>query len=126
MSQRHLLAMLLILAPSVRAAEPQVSAPAANARHGQQLYMAEGCYECHGTRGAGALNNGPQIAPNPIAWTAFLYQMRNPIGAPRYGNMKMPKYGPGVLSDAEIADIYAYVVSIKPGPSAASIPLLGR
>jgi mono/diheme cytochrome c family protein len=118
--------MFLIFAPWVRAAEPPASGPAGDARRGEQLYMGVGCYECHGTRGAGALNNGPQIAPNPIGWTAFIYQMRHPIGAPRFGNMKMPMYGPKVLSDAQIADIYAYLLSIKPGPSAASIPLLSR
>jgi len=123
---RYLLVMLLILAPPVRAAEPQVSAAAGDARRGEQLYMTVGCYECHGTRGAGALNNGPQIAPNPIAWMAFLYQMRHPIGAPRYGNMKMPQYGPKVLTDAQIADIYAYVSTIKSGPASPSIPLLRR
>jgi mono/diheme cytochrome c family protein len=121
-----LLTFVLAFVPSMRAAEPGVSTPAGNARRGEQLFMAVGCYECHGTRGAGALNNGPPLAPNPTSWTAFLYQMRHPIGAPRYGNMKMPKYGPKVLSDAQIADLYAYLLSIKPGPSAASILLLGR
>ena len=88
--------------------------------------MVFACYECHGTRGAGSLNNGPQIAPNPIAWTAFMYQLRHPIGAPSFGLIKMPMYGPKVLSDAQIADIYAYLLSITPGPSAASIALLSH
>jgi mono/diheme cytochrome c family protein len=36
----------------------------------------------------------------------------------------MPRYPVEVLSDQEMADIYAYVASIKPGPAAKDIPLL--
>jgi mono/diheme cytochrome c family protein len=36
----------------------------------------------------------------------------------------MPRYPVEYLSDQQLADIYAYVASIKPGPSAKDIPLL--
>jgi len=36
----------------------------------------------------------------------------------------MPAYRQAFVSDQEIADIYAYLVSIKPSPAAKGIPLL--
>jgi hypothetical protein len=36
----------------------------------------------------------------------------------------MPRYDVTHVSDAELADIYAYVVSMKRGRKAAEIPLL--
>lgn len=102
-------------------AEP--GAPAGNAQRGKRLYLAVGCYECHGTTGAGA-TTGPQIAPNPVPFPAFVYQLRHPLGSPPYGNIKMPRYGETVLSDSQAADIYAYLASIGPSPPASKIPLL--
>lgn len=103
----------------------QAATPAGNAQRGQHLYLAVGCYECHGTTGTGAIT-GPKIAPNPIPFPAFIYQLRHPLGAPSYGNIKMPAYGEAVLSDAQVADLYAYLASIGPSPPASKIPLLNR
>jgi mono/diheme cytochrome c family protein len=36
----------------------------------------------------------------------------------------MPRYAAEFLSDEELADIYAYLVSIKPGAKASEITLL--
>jgi mono/diheme cytochrome c family protein len=36
----------------------------------------------------------------------------------------MPPYSAKNLPEQDLADIYAYIVSIKPGPRAAEIPLL--
>jgi hypothetical protein len=36
----------------------------------------------------------------------------------------MPAYRKQFLSDQELTDIYAYIVSIKPSPEAKDIPLL--
>jgi len=38
----------------------------------------------------------------------------------------MPPYIAKYLNDQDFADIYAYLVSIKPGPSAKDIPLLNE
>ncbi len=103
----------------------QSDTPPGNAQRGKRLYLAVGCYECHGTTGTGAIT-GPKIAPNPVPFPAFIYQLRHPLGSPPYGNIKMPAYGDTVLSDAQAADIYAYLASIGPSPSASKIPLLNR
>ena len=36
----------------------------------------------------------------------------------------MPRYPAEFLSDQELADIYAYIASIKPGREAKDLPLL--
>lgn len=98
--------------------------PAGDAKHGYALFMRDGCYECHnvqgegsGRRGNGSSQVGPNIAPKPIAWTAFASQVRRPRDI-------MPSYGPASVSDQDLADIYSYLASIPAGKPAADIPLL--
>ena len=111
--------------PSAPPSAPHAAATAGDAQRGERLFRAIGCYECHGTTGAGA-NIAPKIAPNPIPLPAFIYQLRHPIGTPSYGNMKMPAYGATVLSDSQVGDLYAYLLSIKPGKAATQIGLLNH
>ena len=91
-------------------------APAGSAAHGEQLFVSVGCYACHGTVGQGA-STGPRLAPNPIDFAAFQQQVRQP-------RQDMPRFAPQFLSDADLADIYAYLQSIPAGPSPTSVPLL--
>jgi hypothetical protein len=49
-----------------------------NATRGKQLYMNTGCYQCHGTRGAGGGFAGPRLTPTPIPFEGFLQQLRHP------------------------------------------------
>lgn len=91
--------------------------PAGNADNGKQLFTRAGCYECHDRQGQGGGGTGPRLAPNPIPFTAFLHQCRQPAD-------EMPPYTSKVLSDAQIADIYAFLQSIPKPPAASSIPLL--
>lgn len=114
--------MLVSLAGSLATAA-SAAAPPGRAQQGKQLFLANGCYSCHGTTGTGDLV-GPRLGPGPIPWAAFLYQLRHPSGTPSYGAIRMPMFGPAVLTDAQAADIYAYLSSIKPGPPASSIALL--
>ena len=86
-----------------------------NATRGKQLYLATGCYQCHGTRGAGGA--GPRLAPGPIPIAAFKLQLRRP-------RVRMPIYTDVVMPDADVADIYAYLLTIPKGRTAAEIPML--
>src|ERR1700753_761665 len=61
-----------------------------DATHGKQLYLATGCYQCHGTRGAGGA--GPRLAPGTIPIEAYKIQLRHP-------RAPMPIYTPVVMSD---------------------------
>ena len=109
-------AFLLVLAASAVLAQEQ--APAGSVERGYQAYMKFQCYTCHGTVGQGAdRGTGPKLAPNPSPYAAFALQMRSP-------RQDMPAYRKQFLSDQDLADIYAYLSSIKPSPPANDISLL--
>jgi mono/diheme cytochrome c family protein len=106
--QRTALSLLLLIGGCATAAA-QAPAPAGNAANGYKLYMADGCYQCHGTVGQGSRGTGPRLAPEPLPYENFANQLRKPANT-------MPPYTALVLSDAQLADIYAYVMSL-PGPA---------
>lgn len=109
-------AVLWIFAASAVFAAEQ--APAGSSERGHEAYMKFQCYTCHGTVGQGAeRGTGPKLAPNPVSYATFARQMRTP-------RQDMPAYRKQFLSDQDLADIYAYLVSIKPAPAAKDIPLL--
>ena len=93
-------------------------APAGDAARGKALFMKNMCYTCHGTAGQGGdRGSGPRIAYDVWPWEAFSQQVRRP-------RESMPRYAAEHVSDADLADIYAYVSSVKRGPKASEIPLL--
>ena len=93
-------------------------APSGDVQRGHAAYMKYQCYTCHGTVGQGGERGaGPTLAPNPFPWAGFEHQVRTP-------RQDMPPYRKAHLPDPELADIYAYVRSIKPSPDATSIPML--
>ena len=113
-------AVLLGLAGTMMAAVSavaQTAAPQGNARNGEKLYKDVGCYQCHNYQGQGG-GAGPRIVPL-IPLTGFSAYLRAP-------KAQMPPYTAKVLSDAQMADIYAYLQAIPKGPSAKSIPLLNE
>ena len=89
-----------------------------SATKGKQLFTKDGCYECHGTQGQGT-SAGARLAPKPIALAALIAYVRQPKG-------QMPPYTAKVVSDAELADIRAYLASIPEPPPAKNIPLLNQ
>jgi mono/diheme cytochrome c family protein len=76
-------------------------------QRGHQIFMQDGCYECHGTVGQGGAA-GPRIAPEPMPVEAIIAYLRRPAG-------QMPPFSPKVLSDDEIRDIHAYLSSVPGG-----------
>jgi cytochrome c553 len=103
-----------VAAPAQASTAPAL---AGNADNGKQLFARTGCYECHDRQGQGGTGTGPRLAPNPIPFSAFVHQCRQPVD-------EMPPYTSKVLSDAQLADIYAFLQSVPKPPAAASIPLL--
>ena len=90
-----------------------------DAANGKRLFMTVGCYECHGTTGAGGGFAGPRLAPNPLPFVGVKAKLRTASG-------RMPVFSEAVLKDSEIADIYAYLQSIPAGKSAHDIALLNH
>ena len=109
-------AMTITLTATLTAAIAQ-EAPAGAVERGQVIFQHQLCFNCHGTVGQGGGVAGPKIAPQPFAWPAFSQQVRAPRQA-------MPPYTAKNLPEQDLADIYAYLLSIKPGARAADIPLL--
>jgi ubiquinol-cytochrome c reductase cytochrome c subunit len=99
------------------APQQPAAAPAGNAEQGQKLYVSYGCYQCHGREAQGSSATGPRLGPRPIAFTAFSRYVRNPTG-------QMPPYTSRVVTDAAMADIYAFVQARPAPPAAQTIPLL--
>jgi len=94
-------------------------APAGNAADGKRIFLADGCFTCHGRSGQGGAYNGPApiLAHTALPFDGFKGQVRNPAN-------DMPAYSDAVLSDKDIADIYAFVESLPGARSAKDIPLL--
>jgi mono/diheme cytochrome c family protein len=74
---------------------------------GKTLFARVGCYECHGYAAQGGAA-GPHIAAIAWPYAAFAAYVRHPA-------REMPPFTAKVLSDADLAAIYAYVRSL-PAP----------
>lgn len=83
---------------------------------GREAYIRVGCWSCHGYEAQGGIA-GPRLAPDPLPFEAFAIVVRRAVA-------EMPNYSAQVLSDEELADIYAYLLTIAPSPDPGSIPLL--
>ena len=107
-------AFLKSVAPASQAGE----APQGNAANGKKLFVAYGCYQCHGYEGQGA-STGPRIGPPPLSLAFLLSYVRHPTG-------QMPPYTEKVVSDQDLTDIFAYLKSMPQPARASSIPLLNQ
>jgi ubiquinol-cytochrome c reductase cytochrome c subunit len=87
------------------------------AERGKATYIAKGCARCHGTVGQGGGFGAARLAPDPLPLDALTQFIRGATGP-------MPAYGPAILSDAELADIHAYLAAIPPPPAVSTVPAL--
>ncbi len=96
-------------------------AHAGDAARGKAAYMKNGCWQCHGTEGQGSLITSANkvLAPDPLPYEAFAAFVRST-------NRAMPPYSETMLSDADLADIHAYLESIGRPKDYKTIPLLSR
>ena len=93
----------------------QQSSPAGNGDSGKRLFLRDGCWECHGYAGQGG-RDGARLADTALSVAQLTRYVRKPTGA-------MPAYIDKVLSDQELADIYAYLKTL-PVKQVKDIPLL--
>jgi mono/diheme cytochrome c family protein len=96
-------------------------APPGDAGNGKRVYLADGCFTCHGRAGQGGNFNGlaPGLARTEMPFDAFKNQLREPAN-------DMPAYATAVLSDQEIADMYAFVQSLPGARPAKDIAILNE
>ena len=89
--------------------------------NGKRVYLADGCFLCHGRAGQGGAMNypAPAIAQLEIPVDSFIAFLRE---APN----DMPAYAASVLSDKEAADILAFLRSLPGRKSPKDIPLLNQ
>lgn len=102
----------LVLMTSAGAAMAQ----SAQVKKGGELWEKNGCYMCHGTVGQGGV--GPAVAVDLVPFVAVSQYVRHPTG-------DMPPFAEGILSDADLHDIYAYL-SAQPQPKAPDEKLLPK
>jgi mono/diheme cytochrome c family protein len=91
------------------------AAPAQPPNDGQALFVANGCYQCHGYVGQGGA--APRIAPTVYPYEAFDRLVRRPPN-------EMPAYAVEVLGADELRAIYGYLRSIPEPPAVADIAIL--
>jgi mono/diheme cytochrome c family protein len=105
----------LATASSVWAAD----VPKGDAANGKKVYLADGCYQCHGRVGQGGLMTGsaPVLAQTKMPYVAFAHQLRNPIN-------DMPPYPENLLSEKDMADIFAYLQSLPGRRPVKDFPML--
>jgi mono/diheme cytochrome c family protein len=110
------LALLVMTVPALAQ-----EAPKGDAANGKKVYLADGCYQCHGRVGQGGLMTGPApiLAQTKMPYVAFTRQLRNPIN-------DMPPYPQNLLSDQQLADIYAFLQTVPGRRPVKDIPILNN
>jgi len=102
---------------SVPAPSPTVAQSAASVgdvEEGEELWVNYYCYSCHGWSGNGA--SGPPVSNTDRTLESFIRYVRNPA--------RMPPYVNKVMTDRQLTDVYAFLLSIPQSPSMDSIPML--
>ena len=95
------------------------AAPAGSAETGKKLFVERACWQCHGLAAQGGGIAGPRLAGRVQVWAAFAAYVRRPTE-------EMIPYTTRVLSDDELADIFAWLRSLPPPPPVETLPALAR
>jgi cytochrome c553 len=96
------------------------ASPPGDPSAGQRAFSEYVCYYCHGTEGQGSSQSiGPRIATTPRSFESFVRYVRRPSG-------RMSTYADTSISDATLADIYAFLRSLPASKKSAEVPLLDQ
>ena len=121
-----LAAMLVAVQPNesraARSQEPTSKSSTGNPQKGKLVFENLGCNKCHGSEGEGVSGAGqnagvPRIASTSLPLPAFVQLVRKPKNL-------MPPFGSERVSDSDLADVHAFLQTLKPSakqePSAAA------
>ena len=94
-------------------------APSGDPVNGKRVYLADGCFECHGRAGQGGQFNyqTPALAKTALPVESFVAFLRE---APN----DMPSFSAKVLSDKDAADIHAFLQTLSGPRPVKDIPQL--
>jgi mono/diheme cytochrome c family protein len=108
-------------ATAVSAISHAQNAATGDAANGKKVYLADGCFMCHGRAGEGGAFNypTPALAQLQLPAESFVAFLRD---APH----DMPTYSPAVLSDKDANDIYAFLQSLPGRKNPKDFPLLNN
>jgi mono/diheme cytochrome c family protein len=117
----HLRLRLALAALAISLLIRQDPVVAASIDNGRQAFVHHGCWQCHGFEGQGsaATSGGKVIADTALPPEAFSAFVRTTNGA-------MPPFSKKILSDGDLADIYAYLESRPKPKMAKDVPLLNE
>jgi ubiquinol-cytochrome c reductase cytochrome c subunit len=116
-----LLLALALLSLTAAAAGQSARTNRTAVANGESVYLRVGCFTCHGTVGHGGAAR--RLAPNTLPLPSFTTWVRN--GTPGWTFASgMPAFPATIISDAELADVRAYLASLPAPPPVADIPLL--
>ncbi|NNN12572.1 MAG: c-type cytochrome [Acidimicrobiaceae bacterium] len=96
---------------------PDVNLPSASLSRGESLF-ATNCAACHTITGA-----GDALANNVYAPSLMPVDATQVAEAVRTGPANMPRFGPGTLTNAQVADIVKYVMYLHHPNNAGGIAL---
>jgi len=68
--------------------------------------VAKNCASCHGSQGQGLPGNGAKISATSFSFEDFVQHVRMPSG-------DMAPVSPARVPDAQLADVYAFLQSLK-------------
>jgi mono/diheme cytochrome c family protein len=111
--------MKLLIALTLLSLPVLAQTSAGNAQNGKRLFLKNGCYECHGYGGQGGAA-GARLAQTKLTLPTFTAYVRNPAPG------GMPPYRPKIMTDQELADVFAYIKTFPEPPPLGSIPLLNQ
>ena len=115
--KRMLLSVIVCLA-GISGASFAQQPSTGDATRGEKAFKHHLCHTCHGTVGQGGERGaGPKIAPGVWPYAAFAQQVRKP-------RQLMIPYSEKTLPEQELADMHAYLSTVKAAPSAKDVPLL--
>lgn len=118
-----------LTAVSAEQPSPTASTVAGNATNGAQVFGSKGCTACHGANlegGIGAKLNPIQKFPgvsNPLDPTYLRQTIRNGRSGDSGFSAAMPAFSPSQLSDTELNDVIAFIISQNQQGSAGLGPV---